>query len=108
MCRRARELDVAHALAAHFRLRHFDAALFANDAPMLQALVLAAQALVILDGTENLGAEKTVTLGFDRAVVDALRLLRLAEGPRPNHFRRRETDSNRIEILDRSLLFEQF
>ena len=43
------ELDVAHALAAHLGLRHFDAALLADHAAVLQALVLAAQALVVLD-----------------------------------------------------------
>src|SRR5690606_27730160 len=62
---RARELDVAHALAAHLRLRDLDAALLADDAAMLQALVLAAQALVVLDGPEDLRAEEAVTLGLE-------------------------------------------
>src|SRR5690606_19158474 len=51
---RACELDVSHALAAHLRLRHLDAALLADDAAMLEALVLAAQALVILHRAEDL------------------------------------------------------
>jgi len=41
MCGRARELDVAHALAAHLGLGHFDAALLAHHAAMLEAFVLA-------------------------------------------------------------------
>ena len=60
-----------------FGLRDLDAALLADDAAVLQALVLAAQALVVLDGPEDLGAEETVALRLERAVVDGLRLLAL-------------------------------
>ena len=42
------ELDMAHALAPHARQRHLDRALLADDALVLHALVLAAQALVVL------------------------------------------------------------
>src|SRR5882672_9002491 len=49
----ARQLDMAHALAAHLGLSHFDAALLAHHAAMLQALVLAAQALVVLHRPED-------------------------------------------------------
>ena len=52
---RAGQLDVSEPLAADARKRHFDAALVANDAAMLHALVLAAQALPIGDRTENPG-----------------------------------------------------
>ena len=76
---RAGKLDVAHALAAHLGQRDFNAALFADHATVLQALVLAAQALVVLDRPENLGAKKSVTLGLERAVVDGLRLFDFAE-----------------------------
>jgi hypothetical protein len=41
---------VAEALATHLRLDHLDAALLAHDAAVLHALVLAAQALVVLHG----------------------------------------------------------
>jgi hypothetical protein len=84
---RARELDVAHALAAHLGLRDLDAALLADDAAVLEPLVLAAQALVVLDGPEDLRAEETVALRLERPVVDRLRLLDLAERPRADHFR---------------------
>src|SRR5262249_47853295 len=50
---RRRQLDVAHALAPHARERHLDRALLADDALVLHALVLAAQALVVLDRTED-------------------------------------------------------
>ena len=75
---RAGQLDVAHALAAHLGLRDFDAALLAHHAAVLQALVLAAQALVVLHGPEDLGAEQAVAFRLERAVVDGLRLLDLA------------------------------
>ena len=69
---------MTHALATNRRLGHFDAALLADDAAMLHALVLAAQALVILDRPEDLGAEQPVTFRFERTVVDGLRLLDFA------------------------------
>jgi len=42
---------------------------------MLEALVLAAQALVVLDRAKDLGAEQAVTLRLERTVVDGFRLL---------------------------------
>ena len=75
------QLDMAHALAADLRDGDLDAALLADDALVLHALVLAAQALVILDRTEDARAEQAVTLGLERAVVDRLGLLDLAERP---------------------------
>ena len=93
------ELDVAHALAAHLRQRHLDAALLADHAAVLQALVLAAQALVVLDRSEDLGAEKTVPLRLERAVVDRLRLLDFAERPRTDLVGRGDADLDGIELL---------
>jgi hypothetical protein len=72
---------MAHALAADLRDGDLDAALLADDALILHALVLAAQALVILDRTEDARAEQAVALGLERAVVDGLGLLDLAERP---------------------------
>jgi hypothetical protein len=96
---RACELDVAHALAAHLRQRHLDAALLADHAAVLEALVLAAQALVVLDRPEDLGAEQTVPLRLEGAVVDGLRLLHLAVGPRADLLGRGEPDLDRVEFL---------
>ncbi len=75
------QLDVAHALAANARQRDFDAALFADDALVLHALVLAAQALVVLDRPEDTRAEQTVAFRLERAVVDGFRLFDLTVGP---------------------------
>ena len=104
---RARKLDVPHALAPNFRERDLDPALLADDPPMLQSLVLAAQTFVVLDRTEYLRAEKTVAFRFERAIVDGLRLLYLAIRPRPDLVRRCESDSNRIEPFDLTLLLQQ-
>jgi hypothetical protein len=82
--------DVAHALAAHLRLDDLDAALLADDAAVLHALVLAAVALVVLDRPEDLGAEEAVTLRLERPVVDGLRLLHLAVRPLADLLRRRQ------------------
>ena len=75
------QLDMAHALAPDLLQRDLDAAFLADDAAVLHALVLAAQALVILDRAEDARAEQPVPLGLERAVVDGLGLLDLAVGP---------------------------
>ena len=104
---RARELDVAHALAAHLGERHFDAALLADHAAVLQALVLAAQALVVLDRAEDLGAEEAVALRLEGAVVDRLRLLHLAVRPRADLLGGGEPDADGVELFFLGDLLEQ-
>ncbi len=96
-----------HALAAHLRQRHLYAALLADHAAVLESLVLAAQALIVLHRPEDLGAEQAIALGLERAVIDGLRLLDLAIGPGADHFRRGETDADRIEFLGRRLRFHK-
>ncbi len=99
MCNRTRQLDMRHALAAHFCLRNFNTALFAYNATMLQPLVLAAQAFIVLDRAKDLCAEQSVALGFERTVIDGLRLLNLTERPGPDHVGRRKTDANCIKVV---------
>src|SRR6478609_11649828 len=90
---------MAHALAANLGNGHLDAALFADDALVLHALVFAAQALVVLDRAEDARAEWAVTLGLERAVVDRLRLLDLAERPAADLVGRRDADADLVEGL---------
>ena len=78
---RSGQLDVAHPLAAHLGAGHLDAAALADDALEADALVLAAVALPVPGGTEDLLAEEAVLLRLERAVVDGLRLLDLAVRP---------------------------
>src|SRR4029079_18441063 len=99
--------DVAHALATNFRERHFHAALLADHAAVLEALVFTAQALVILHWTENLRAEEAVTLGLERAVVDRLGLLHFAVRPRADLLGRSEPDLDRVEFLFLRYLLEK-
>ena len=75
---------------------------------MLQALVLAAQALVVLHRPEDLGAEQAVAFRLEGAVVDRFRLLDLAERPRPDQVRRGEPDLDRVEVSRPGLLLERF
>src|SRR6185436_3270780 len=91
----------------HARQRHLDAALLADDALVLHALVLAAQALVILDRPEDTRAEQAVTLRLERAVVDRLGLLDLAVGPGQNLLRARDRNADLVEHLRRHLRAEE-
>src|SRR5205814_8652597 len=78
---RHRELDVTHALAAHFGECHLDAAPIANHAAVANALVLTAVTLPVFHRAEDALAEQAVLLGLERAVGDGLGLGDLA--PRP-------------------------
>ena len=82
------ELDVAHAVAAHLGGDDLDAALFADDAAVLHALVFAAVALVVLHGAEDLGAEETVAFRLEGAVVDGFGLFDFAVRPFADDLRR--------------------
>ena len=95
---RRRQRDVAEALAAHLGLRDFDAALVADHAAVLHALVLAAEALPVGDRAEDLGAEQPVAFRLEGAVVDRLRLGHFAVRPREDLVRRREADADRVEV----------
>src|SRR6185369_6310755 len=61
------ELDMAHALAPNLGERHLDAALLADDALVLHALVLPAQALIVLHRAEDARAEQPVALRLEGA-----------------------------------------
>ena len=91
------QLDMAHAVAAHLLHRDFDAALFADDALVLHALVLAAQAFVVLHRPEDAGAEQPVALRLEGAVVDGLRLLDLAMRPAQDLVRAGQRNLDAVE-----------
>src|SRR5579862_858934 len=98
---------MAHAFAPHAGKSHFDRALLADNALVLHALVLAAQALVILDRPEDARAEQAVALGLEGAVVDRFRLFDLAVRPGLNLFRARDRNPDLVEDLSRSLRAEK-
>src|SRR5207247_1127293 len=97
---RRREVDVPHPLTADLGARHLDAAALTDDALVADALVLAAVALPVLGRTEDALAEQTVLLGLERPVVDRLRLGDLARRPAADLLRRRESDPDRVELID--------
>ena len=100
------ELDVAEAFAADLGERDFDAALIANDAAVLHALVLAAEALPVGDGAKDAGAEQAVALRLEGAVVDGLRLGDFAMRPGADLLRGGELDLDGVEVDDGSEEFE--
>ena len=75
---RGRQLDEAHAVAPHPALGDLHAAALADDAAVAHPLVLAAVALPVLRGAEDLLAEQAVHLRLERAVVDGFGLGHLA------------------------------
>jgi len=104
---RARELDMPHPFPSDLRESDLDAAFLANHPAVLEALVLAAHAFVVLDRPEDARAEQAVALGLESAVVDRLRLLHLAVGPGADLLRRGEADADRIEFLGLLDLLEE-
>src|SRR5271155_1139805 len=98
---------MTHAFAPHARQRHLDRALLADDTLVLHPLVLAAQALVVLDRPEDARAEQPVALWLEGAVVDGLRLFDLAVGPGQNLLRARDRNPDLVEDLSRHLRAEE-
>ena len=88
------QLDVAHALAAHARKRHFHAATVADDAAMFDAFIFSAGTFPVLDRAENAFAEQAAFFRLERAVIDRLRIFDFAFGPRPDGFGRRERNAD--------------
>src|SRR5690606_19681965 len=97
---RGGQLDVAHPLPAHRGTGDLDTAALADDALEADALVLAAVALPVPGGTEDLLAEETVLLGLQRPVVDGLGLLDLAVAPAADVLRGRQADAQLVEEVD--------
>ena len=99
MGNRARQLNVPHTLTTHLSQRYLNTAFLANNTTVLETLVLTAQALVVLYWAKNLGAEQAVTLGLKGTIIDCFRFLDLTIGPRTDHFRRSETDTDCIKVF---------
>src|SRR5262247_4082166 len=107
MGHRRGQLDVAHALAPHAREGDLNRALLADDTLVLHALVLAAQAFIVLDRAEDARAEQAITFRLKGAVVDRLRLFDFTVRPRQNLFRARNRDADLVEDLSRHLRAEK-
>ena len=107
MSARRGQINVSHAFTANLGLGDFNATLFADDAAVLQALVLSTQALIVLDGSKDLGAKQTVPLWLECAVVDGFWFLHLTERPRADLFGRCHANFDGIKMLIRGKLLEQ-
>ena len=94
------QLDVAHALAAHLGAGDLHAAALADDALEANALVLAAGALPVLGGTEDLLAVQAVLLRLQGTVVDGLGLLYLAARPAAHVLGGSERNAQGVEVVD--------
>jgi len=82
MARRHGKFDVPHAPPRRTRDKvTFHTATIADDAAMLDALVLAAGAFPVLHRTEDAFTEKAALFRFERAVIDRLGILDFALGP---------------------------
>ena len=101
------QLDVAHALAAHAGEGHLDAAAVADDALVLDALVLAAGAFPIPGGTENALAEETTFFRLEGPVIDRLGILYLAMAPLADGIRGGDGNRDLVEA-DGAFLAENF
>ena len=97
------QFDVAHALTAHALKRNFDAALFAGDALVLDALILAAQALIVLDWSKDAGTEQTVALWLKSPVIDGFWLFDFAIGPRLDLVRAGQSNADIVELWGNGL-----
>ena len=95
---RGGELHVPHAVATDGRLGDLDAAALAGLAGVALTAVLAAGALPVLLGTEDLLVEQAVALGLEGAVVDGLGLGDLAVAPAADAVGRRDLDLDLGEV----------
>ena len=95
------QFDVAEALTADFAERDFDAALVADHATVLHALVLAAQAFPVRDRAKDASAEQAVPFWLEGAVIDGLGFCHFAMRPAPDLFGRSQADANRVKVSDR-------
>ena len=86
------ELDVAHPLASHLGPGDLNPAPLADDPLEAHPLVLAAVALPVPRGTEDLLAEQAILLRLQGPVVDGLGLLHLAMAPLADVVSRGKTD----------------
>src|ERR1043165_943808 len=89
-----------HPLAPHSGQGDFDAAAIADDAPMLDALVLSAGAFPVLNRSENAFAEQAAFLRLKSPVIDGLRVFYFPLGPGTNRFRGGHGDSDVFDLVD--------
>ncbi len=98
MAHRRGQFNMAHALAAHLGLGHFDAALVAHHALKARALIFSTVALPVLGRPEDALAEQSVALGFEGAIVDGFGFLHFSVRPLADFLRRGQPDLYGVQI----------
>ncbi len=104
---RGRQFDVAHTLTAYFSLGHFNAALLTNHTTVFQALVFAAQALIVFYRPEDTGTEQTIALWLKSTVVNGFWLFHFTKRPGTDHVWRSQRNFDRIKLFGLSLRFQK-
>ena len=99
MSNRGSQLNVTHAFTTHFGLSNFNTTLLTDHTTVLEAFVLATQTLVVFDRSEDTRTEQTVTLRFERTVVNGFRLFNFTERPGTNHLWRGEADADGVKLV---------
>ena len=107
MCYWCNKFDMSHTRAAHFTYSHFYTTLLTHHSLVAHLFILTAQTLIIFDRTKNFCAKESITLRFERTIVDGLRLFYLSMRPTENFFWTSKTKLNRLDIFW-SLLFAYF
>ena len=90
---------MTHTFPPNLRQSDLDTAFFTYDALEFHSLILAAKAFVILDRTEDAGAEQAVTFRLKSPIVDGFGLLDLAKRPRPDAVGTGDRDFDLIEVV---------
>ncbi len=88
------QLDMAHALAAHFLLGHLNSAAVADDALVADAFIFAAMTLIVFNGTKDALTEEAVAFRLVGTVVDGLGLEHFAARLLENLLGRSQADRN--------------
>jgi hypothetical protein len=70
---------MAHAVTPYLGQRHFYTALLTDYTAVLQTLIFAAKTFIIFDRPKNLGAEQSIPLRLERAIVNSFWFLYLAK-----------------------------
>ena len=101
------KVDMPHPLTPDARMRNLDTAAVTDDSPVLDSLVLPAEAFPIAFGTENPLTEQSVLLRPVGPVVDRFGFLNLSIGPRADLVWRRDSYTDGIKIFTLTRLMYQ-
>ena len=106
MCYRNHQFDVAHALTTNFLLSYLYTATLADNTLVTNTFVLTAMALIVLNWTEDVLAEQTITLRLVGTIVDGLWFENLSRAKAHNLIWRCESNRDAGETVFLIILFK--